>query len=78
MPNIVPVVLVCHCNLNGREYIGIGMIGNVVDVNFGGRVDGSNLAGDVPDLCGNLEVSFIGCNARSKVFKGGGLGCNVG
>ena len=75
---MLPVVLVCHCSLNGREEIGLGIIGNAIDVNFRGRADGSKLAGDVPDLCGNLEVSFIGCNARSKVFNGGGLGCNVG
>ena len=59
---ILPVLLLGHCSLTGREKIGLGIIGNVVDVNFRGRVEGSNLA-SVPDLCGNLEVSFIGCNA---------------
>ena len=54
MPYLLPVVLVRHCSLNGREEIGIGIIANVVDVNFGGRVDGGHLAGDVPDLCVNL------------------------
>ena len=53
---ILAVVIVCHCSLNGRA-TGLGIIGNVVDVNFGGRVDGGHLAGDVPDLCGNLEVT---------------------
>ena len=51
----LPRVLVCHCRLNGRAEICLGIIGSVVEVNFGGRVDGSNLAGNVG---GNPIVNF--------------------
>ena len=46
-------VLLCHCSLNVRAEICIGIIGNVAEVNFGGCVNGSNVAGNVG---GNLIV----------------------
>merc|ERR1719163_346068 len=44
---VLPGVLVCHCGLNGREELCLGIIGNVVEVNLGRRVDCGNLAGNV-------------------------------
>merc|ERR1712127_414550 len=77
---ILPRILVGHCTLNGLEEIGLGVVGNVVEINFFRGVNVSNLAcnvggGPVGELGGaNPATSraLLAVNCVEHGFSGSG------